>query len=466
MMVDALDEATGNDIAEMRRALRDLARFDWVRVVVATRPLAPGDRFLPGGHLHALGVVRGPASRNLVDLDTDRFFVPADLHAYATTMLTQAGFARQGPPGAAWEAYRADPDLCARLAAAVAGRAQRNHLVAGMSALLLAEDDDVVDPAAASFAPATIPTGVGEALSKHLERLPAEQRRRDRDLLTALAYARGQGLDDDHWISFAQALGRADVGHGDIDVLRDGSAADLLLESTSDPSGRPLTRLFHQALADELLAGRRTVADERALLAAQRDASPTGSWLDASAYARHAAPDHAAAAGVLEERLAEADFLVGMSPSSLRSALTGTPLGSRADPAAVYHLALRHLAEGDDRRGENAEVLALIARAQGNVALANDLASLAVDRPWHVSGRLRPLDVPLARFDGHTDRVRGVACIAWPGRPGLVVVTTSSDGTARVWDPHHPDRELAGSTGTPARCSASPPSTGRSSTTG
>ena len=175
--VDALDEAKSErDLADMRQALRDLARLGWLRVAVATRPLATRDVYGPGTHLYGLGVVRGADSRNLVDLDAGRFFAADDLIAYADTLLAQDGFANPGPPGGAWEAYRQDEDARTRLAQLVASRADRNYLVAGMSAFQLAEDDRVLDPASAQFDPSIIPRGVGEALTKHLDRLPERRR--------------------------------------------------------------------------------------------------------------------------------------------------------------------------------------------------------------------------------------------------------------------------------------------------
>ena len=67
-------------------------------------------------------------------------------------------------------------------------RLQIEPLAAGLRAGLW------TDPAATAFDPAGIPSGVGEALSKYLDRLPNQRQERDRELLTALAYARGERL--------------------------------------------------------------------------------------------------------------------------------------------------------------------------------------------------------------------------------------------------------------------------------
>ena len=48
----------------------------------------------------------------------------------------------------------------------------------------------------------------------------------------------------------------------------------------------------------------------------------------------------------------------------------------------------------------------------------------------------------LARLGRHAGAVWGVAVLDWPGLDHPVVVTTSDDGTAKVWDPHDPGRAL------------------------
>jgi hypothetical protein len=167
--MDALDEAKSDqDLAELRQALRELARLSWLRIAVATRPLAARDGYAPGTHLYGLGVIRRESSQNLVNLDTDRFFATEDLIAYADALLAQEGFTNPGPPGGAWETYRQNKYARARLARVVASRADRNYLVAGMSAFQLAEDDTVLDVASAPFDRSAVPSGIGEALTKHL----------------------------------------------------------------------------------------------------------------------------------------------------------------------------------------------------------------------------------------------------------------------------------------------------------
>ena len=159
-----------------------------------------------GGLLPALGVAARD-DRHLVDLDSDTYFDLEGLRQFAAALLAQDGMDRPGPPRAAWTQYRARHKVRDRLAAVIAERAGRNFLVAAMAAVPMSTARQVIDPAATGFDPAEIPSGVGEALSKYLDQLPEQRWERDRGLLTALAFARGAGLDDPAWLAFAAALG-------------------------------------------------------------------------------------------------------------------------------------------------------------------------------------------------------------------------------------------------------------------
>jgi hypothetical protein len=253
VVLDALDEAASDlDREQITEALAGLAVLPGLRVAVATRPLATDSPCARGGLLAALGVTTSDG-HNLVALDSDTYFDLEGLRQFAAALLARDGMDNPGPDRA-WTQYRAQPALRDRLAAVIAERAARNFLVAAMAADPLSAEPDIIDPAASGFDPASIPSGVGEALHKYLQQLPDERRERVRALLTALAYARGAGLDDPNWLAFAQALGYSAIVL-DLDVLRRSRAADYLLQtSTTERGARPVTRLFHQALTDELLA--------------------------------------------------------------------------------------------------------------------------------------------------------------------------------------------------------------------
>ena len=242
----------------MTRILRDLSELPSLRVVLATRALTVGGeqiRYQSGGQLFEL-MARSANSVNLIDLDNDRYFDLAGMANYAAALLTQTSADTSRLPDAAWARYRADPALSERLGAAVAARAQPNHLATAFAADELSMRPEPVDPAAPDLDPTDIPTSVRETVDKYLTGL------KDRDpdlaeqvswLLTALAYARGVGIDNHLWQAFAHALGCEQVRDPDLQQLRHSPAADYLLQTVPTGGGAPVTRLFHQAFADELL---------------------------------------------------------------------------------------------------------------------------------------------------------------------------------------------------------------------
>ena len=329
------------------------------------------------------------------------------------------------PIGAAWSIYRTEPMLCDRLAEEIAERAGRNYLVAAMAASSLSTAEHHVDPDAAGFDSASIPSGVGEVLDNFLDQLPESQRPSTRALLTALAYARGGGIDDRTWRAFTEALGYP-VTTADLDRLRASIGADYLVQTVTDGK-EPLTQLFHQALADELLARRNRPSDERALLSALRP-EPSTSWATASAYALTYAADHASSAGQLLSLLDDPDYLAYADLTRLPSLLS-LETDTATDPIAVVvrQVATRASPLPPARRGC---LLALAAAQFGLPDMQRRLAAVC-DQPFtliwaHSRG------IPHMELTDHTSGVRAVVI----GRIGDrdVIVSGSSDRTVRVWD--------------------------------
>ena len=423
--VDALDEAaSGPDRRQIAETLLELAAVPRFRVAVATRPLAAGHRYHFGGLLPALGITSAE-SPALVDLDTDRYFEPGGLRQFAAAVLTQHQARHPNPAGAAWTVYRADPAQCDRLADVIATRAHRNYLVAAMAAVPLSAAEQPVDPAAAGFDPARIPSGVGEALAKYLEELTEPQQSRTRALLTALAYARGDGIDDRTWTAFTGALGYP-VSTADLDQLRASTAADYLLQAITHDE-EPLTRLFHQALADESLARRHQPSDERALLSALRPAQGA-TWATASGYALRYAADHAHSARQLLGLLDDPHYLAHADLARLPSLLS-LEADAADDPTAIVvrQVAARANPLPPPRR---ARLLALTAAHFGLPDTRRRLASVctqAFTPVWTHS-----LGTPHTELASHISLVYAVAI----GRIGDrdVIVSGSEDGTVRVWD--------------------------------
>ena len=428
VVLDALDEAASDlDRRQIAEALTELAVLPGLRVAVATRPLAAGNPYAPGRLLPSLGVTTSDG-RSLVDLDSDTYFDLDGLHRFTAALLVQEGMDHPGPPGAAWVQYRARHSVCERLAAVIAQRARRNFLVAAMAAVPLSTAPRMIDPTARGFDPGDIPSGVGEALTKYLDRLPEQRRERDRGLLTALAYARGGGLDNPTWVAFATALSY-EARVADLDALRRSPAADYLLQTTITERGaRSVTRLFHQALTDELLGERDQASDESMLLDTLLDQAERAGWQDR--YLREHAAEHAAAAGRLDILLEDPLYLLTVDPARLVPHLDAAQSALARATAAVYRQSAYGLSPLD--RMARASQLELTAHRLGCRSLAVRIASTAPDRPWQTRwshGRAAGHQV----LTGHT--VGGVWAVAVGELPDgtPVIISGGDDGLVRVW---------------------------------
>ena len=430
VVLDASDEAASDrDRRQITEALAELAVLPGLRVAVATRPLTAGNPFAPGELLSSLGVATSD-DHNLVDLDSDTYFDLEGLHQFAAALLAQDGMDHPAPPGAAWTQYRARPAVCDRLAAVIAARAGRNFLVAAMAAVPLSTARTMMDPAAKGFDSAGIPSGVGEALTKYLDRLPESRRERDRGLLTALAYARGTGLDDPTWLAFAAALGYS-ANFADLEVMRRSSAADYLLQTTTtERGGRPVTRLFHQALTDELLTPRHQPSDESALLDMLLGQAARTGWQDR--YLQEHVAEHATAADRLDQLLEDPHYLFTADPARLVPHLDAARSAQARATATVYRQTAHRLGALD--QPTRASQLELTAHRLGDRSLAARIVSAAPDRPWQTRWSHNRRTTGHQVLTGHAGAVRAVATgTLLDGTPLIISSGGFDDGTVRVW---------------------------------
>jgi AAA ATPase domain len=303
LVIDGLDEAN-----RPRQLVRDLIR-----------PLAReggplGIRLLVGARPNLLPLFR--AARQ-VDLDSPDYFSKADLADYVLGLLLEDRSTGPSP-------YREDPDIAARVAAAVADRAGRSFLIAQLIArsLVQAPAVDVTVPEWWQAFPAT----VDEAMDDYLGRF-GDDEPRVRGLLLPLAYSEGPGLaEDELWVALARGLRAGGDPEPDVSWLLSTPARDLLQATEND--GMRTYRLFHQALAEHLqrTASLSTAEVHRRFTATleasvPRSARGARNWLAAHRYVRAHLAAHARACKRLDEFLEDPLYLVAADPGLLLGAL-------------------------------------------------------------------------------------------------------------------------------------------------
>jgi hypothetical protein len=200
-------------------------------------------------------------------------------------------------------------------------RAGRSFLVAQLVALALVKDEQVVDIALPGWRE-RFPRQVEDAMRDYLDRFGAD-RSRVRDLLAPLAFAEGDGLADERlWARLASELGTGEYKPQDVGWLRQDTSVPNLLQPTELGDGTVAWRLFHEALAKylrdhEVRFGAQEV--QRRTIQALLDRVPTRDgrkeWLAADTRSHLAA--HAAAAGRLDEFVADPGVLLAAEPTRL-----------------------------------------------------------------------------------------------------------------------------------------------------
>jgi WD40 repeat protein len=395
-----------------------------------------------------------------IDLDTTDYFTLNDLAAYALACLQLVGDERPGNP------YH-DQVAAESLARRIAELADRNFLIAGLIARGRGmHDTEAVDAAQVSF-----DATVDAALREYLDRAASSGGLAAREILTALAFAEAPGLSFELWTIAVESLYGHRLRMSDLISFGRSSTANFLVESSTSGATEPVFRLFHQALSDALLRARSQIAqrcdDEAALVQAFTDSGRSEGWAHAPQYLLRSLPRHAAAAGMIDDLLADdvyllyADLtrlmlrsteatsavakrttrLIGLTPGaakasggeraaqfSVTQALEGMPISfTDTRVYAARWASTQHRAEVMVLEGHTGWVRAVCPiTIHGRAHLASGGNDGTV-RIWNLATGERT-----TLLEGHTDWVSAVCPVTIHGRAHLA--TASSDGTVRIWD--------------------------------
>ena len=337
------------------------------------------------------------------------------------------------------DGYREGPNNAAqRVARAVADGAGESFLVAQLSTLWLCEQSEIVeDP------PEGYPGDVTEAMdlyidglakrhggdSAHQEAAAAEIR----DLMAALAYARGLGLpvNGPSWPAIAGAIRNRPPYAVDRPAQLMDTAARYLTRS-AEVDGAENVRLFHRALAESLREGRHAAAVEARIVEALSDLCDRASHQPADPYIARDLAGHVAAAAAWEKLAKRPHVLDRLAPDAVRSEALPADCSTAELPAPIVglirsaHLMAR--SGHHDRAG---------LRQLGMARACGHRSSGRATRPRRSPrGRsARPSCVSIPRASPRSTQAR--PCLrsrASPGPNGVVLLAAGcADGGVRLW---------------------------------
>ncbi|MFI1167682.1 NACHT and WD repeat domain-containing protein, partial [Streptomyces sp. NPDC020801] len=444
VVVDALDEAEDPDrvVSDLLEPLLGRTRPDGrpcCRLLVATRPWDRFDSLLS----------RARRADGLIDLDdVHRDELESALRSYVIDLLNGNTEYRQLP-------HRRLRDS---IAGSVAGRLAARHaeerpqwgefLVAGLYANSLAQQGGITAGALDEGTPAAGAVRVPGTLPEVLD---LDLRRRQtspwvRPVLSALAFARGQGMPRTAIRAVAPLFADPSLGpptEGDVrDALEE---ARFYLRRDMDVDGSTVYRLFHQALVDHLrsastLPGRREeVSRQKERLVFDRLLDLVGRaddgglyWEEASPYLLRHMSEHASACGLLNTLAQDTEFLVHSDPATLGARLAGEPSEGRS-VAAVYRASLgchqhldararRSVLAIDACRYQMPQLARRFSRPPRQQALAWE-PRWATGAPWEL--------LPCEALMGCTEQVRSLTCGTVDGRPVVVSAGTREEVLVR-----------------------------------
>ena len=412
VLIDALDEAAAPEslCTTILRPLIEHAHGR-IRLLLGSRPY-----LLPRLALEQQAVI---------DLDAPRYADPEALRAYTMRTLLEAH--RTSP-------YREHPRSLQPVARAVADAAGASFLVARLVAGTLAAAEAVVpDPLDLAWR-ASLPRHAAEAMREDLAKRLGPNAQRAADLLRPLAYSQGQGLPwEDVWAPLASEISQRPYSDEDLLWLRR-TAGSYVVEATEN--GRSAYRLYHQAMAEHLQEGVEAAtvhgAFTRVLTNLPLLSDVARDWSRAHPYTLAHLAYHASEAGLLDQVVAESEYLVHANPGGLVPHLHHAHGDDARLAAAVYRtsLGLHYTLAPSERR----VALALDAARAGALSLRRNLTTRITPSSWTpiwATGSTFSADLRHA-LPGHESSVRSVACTEIDGVP--VAVTGGDDKTVRVWN--------------------------------
>ncbi len=449
LVIDALDEASrpADTRSIVTKIVRPMLRAGAQVVVGSRRKDEAGDILPAFGNAVAV-----------IDLDDPQYYSPQDIEAYALATLQQRG--TEPDPDNPY----ADTDAARPLAARIAELSHGNFLVAGMTAQSHADlDQEPADPRELTAYSEDAEEALYETLERVLERGEAAGSSVTTALtvltalaaLTALAFGETPGLPCELWSAALESLPgeRPPVRLQDTQLAGFArSAAGSFLVESSGQDSKAVFGLFHQALNDALLRKRkqRTTSvtadplkeDQQALTRALLRYGRQAGWASAPPYLLRSLARHAEPAGLLDEVLADDEYLLYADLQRL------TPLAAQArtepgqERARLLRLTPYAVPAGPQPRR------ALFSVTEALEKLGHSFRADPGPAPYRADWSTATTHLERAAQSGHTGGVREVC--AYTSGERAFLASAGEDEMVRVWDPAtgEQQRVLEGHSGT------------------
>jgi WD40 repeat protein len=431
LVIDALDEAsrpadTRLIVTQIVRPLLDAG----AQVVVGSRP-----RDNAGDILAAFD-----DAVTVIDLDAAEYYLQQDVEAYVLATLQQLG-AEQRPNNP-----YADDEAARPLAAKIAELSRGNFLIAGLTAQSHAKyDQRPADPRELAAFSQDAKTALYEALERAFKRGEREAGgisvATALATLTALAFSEAPGLSCELWSVAIESLpdeqAPARLEETQLARFARSVAGSFVVESVGQDS-EAVFGLFHQALNDALLYRRAQRAtsvtgdpikeDQQALTRAFLRHGRQAGWASAPPYLLRSLAHHAEPAGLLDELLADDDYLLYADLRRL------TPLAAAATTrAGKERAALLRLTPYAAATSESAKRRALFSVTETLEKLGDNYRADPGPAPYRARWSTVSTHAERVTQEGHAGGVGMVCSVVLDGK--IRLVSGGDDEILRIWDP-------------------------------